>query len=287
MINQELLDYIQSRAKQDVSREQIIKELELGGWQMQDIEEGFNTLPTTSISANSTLSDIAPIPATSFSWKIEVSLIMVIIIIGGGIYVASKTLGDTEKEFELSESTFIKESEETDVLTSVSEVPAIVLDEKPNESEPSQEVVYEESVETIITETPTAETFTTEKDEKVLNQFNLVIAEKIKSCESYSGQYIHVFTSEILQREIKEIDGGVCRIVEEWPNNGQMECNLTKNQRESMSAYYTQVAEAESFQINMNSSSGSEPEGEFIIDGKVELKYQELLSNGACVITGY
>jgi len=95
MVNQQLLDYIKQQLQQGVSREQIKSFLMANGWQTQDIEEGFNTInSSTPIEQYSNFPTKAPMKM----WKIIFVVFIGVILIGSGVYfVAQKFLKPNEK----------------------------------------------------------------------------------------------------------------------------------------------------------------------------------------------
>jgi len=61
MINQQLLDYIKQQLQQGVSKEEVKNSLMSGGWQAQDIEEGFSSVLNPAGQSSS----VTPVPTIS------------------------------------------------------------------------------------------------------------------------------------------------------------------------------------------------------------------------------
>lgn len=71
MVTQQLLDYIKAQQQNGKSKEQITQELIKGGWQAQDVEQGFVSLSTGAMPVPPTFSAKLPNPIELFkeAWK--------------------------------------------------------------------------------------------------------------------------------------------------------------------------------------------------------------------------
>ncbi len=113
--------------------------------------------------------------------------------------------------------------------------------------------------------------------------------DKLDSCESFSCEFEHPFTSELMEKEIIGLVNGKCQYTEEMPNGGRMDCDYTENLRKVIAQYYKDLVAAESAVTSIETDIGSEEaQIKYIIDGKeVENPLQEAMTNGQCTISGY
>ncbi|MEI7688831.1 MAG: hypothetical protein WCI91_01445 [Candidatus Nomurabacteria bacterium] len=87
MINQQLLDYIKQQLLKGLNKETITKELLGGGWNEQDIQEGFNTVNASnmnSFATNSVISNSNLNQVVNHSNKKALLIIVVLFIIAAG-----------------------------------------------------------------------------------------------------------------------------------------------------------------------------------------------------------
>jgi hypothetical protein len=97
MINQQIIDYIKQQMQQGVSQEQIKNSLMANGWQLQDIEENFNKITSTSNTYPS-----VPVVTPNGNWKNIVIAVIVVVVLGGGTYFASQTLSKPKESNKIS-----------------------------------------------------------------------------------------------------------------------------------------------------------------------------------------
>ena len=111
--------------------------------------------------------------------------------------------------------------------------------------------------------------------------------DKLDACESFSCEFEHPFTGEMMEKEVVGLVNGKCQYTEEMPNNGRMDCEYSESLRKAVAQYYRDVASAES--VGTSAKIGSEgTETTYTIDGQeVENPLQEAMDSGACTISGY
>ena len=112
---------------------------------------------------------------------------------------------------------------------------------------------------------------------------------KLDACESFSCEFEHPFTGEMMEKKIVGLVNGKCQYTEEMPNNGRMDCGYSESLRKAVAQYHRDIAAAESAgtQAKIDIVSG-EVETKYTIDGKeVENPLQEAMDTGACTISGY
>lgn len=112
MINQQMLDYIKQQMQQGVDQEQIKNSLMANGWQLQDIEEGFN-----KIVATPNLYSTVPVAASSGVWRIIAGVIIGVAVLGGGAYLASQTIFKSKEVPKISNEVSNQPSAETPTNT--------------------------------------------------------------------------------------------------------------------------------------------------------------------------
>ncbi len=113
--------------------------------------------------------------------------------------------------------------------------------------------------------------------------------DKLSTCTKYKCRFIHPFTKETMEKEIKGIIAGRCNYIEEMPNNGKFECNYTESQRIVAAQYYKDIAEAESFGVRSKIDFfGDKEETTYTIDGKeVGNPLQTFINDGTCGMVDY
>lgn len=248
MTNQQLLDYIKQQLQQGVGREQIKSSLVANGWQAQDIEEGFNAVNALVLPGQYSATSVSSLAKM---WKILAGVLVGIVILGGGAYLASKT--------------FLK-SEEAPKIS----------------NEASNQLPTNKPAETITpSEQPTQQTQSQNPE--------IVFADKLSSCTKYKTTFKHPFTGETLEKEILGIVNGKCDYIEQMPNGGKMECKYSESERMAVAQYYKDVATAESVGTSLNSDLGSgKTKTTYTINGKVvDNPLQEATNSGVCIISGY
>lgn len=245
-----MLDYIKQQTQQGVNQEQIKNSLMANGYQQQDIEEGFN-----NIVAQSAPSPLSAIPVATFSgtWKIIVGIVIGMLILGGGAYLASQTIFKSKEAPKISNEVSSQPSAETPTDTTT--------------PQPSQQPVTQTQPQNP----------------------QIVFADKLSSCIPYKITFKHPLTGDMLEKEILGIVNGKCDYVEQMPNNGKMECKYTESERKAAAQYYKDVASAETVGTSVNANLGnSEQKTTYTINGKiVDNPLQEFMNSGVCVITGY
>ena len=114
MVNQKMLDYIKQQMLQGISQEQIKNSLMANGWQLQDIEEGFN-----NIVAQSRPSSFPAVPVASFSgtWKIIAGIVIGVVVLGSGAYLVSQTIFKSKELPKISNEVLNQPSTETPTNT--------------------------------------------------------------------------------------------------------------------------------------------------------------------------
>jgi hypothetical protein len=115
----------------------------------------------------------------------------------------------------------------------------------------------------------------------------IVFADKLSSCTSYKTTFKHLFTGDMLEKEIVGMIGGKCNYHEQMPNGGKMECNYIESERVAVAQYYKDIASAQSFGTSLQVTDQGR-KTKYTIDGKeVENPLEEAINSGACVVTGY
>jgi len=111
--------------------------------------------------------------------------------------------------------------------------------------------------------------------------------DKLDTCEVFSCDFEHPFTGEQMNKEITELKNGICKITEQMPNNGQMDCAYSISLRKAIAQYHRDLAVAES--LGTSVSFGEDVvDAVYTIDGKeVVNPLQEAMESGACIISGY
>ena len=248
MVNQQLLDYIKQQIQQGVSREQIKSSLMTNGWQSADVEEAFNSINYSAQGQQvSSFSNKSPVSA----WKIVTAFLIGVVVIGGGIYFANKTLFKSEETSKVS-------NEVSDQSATNKPTENVTPSEQPTEQPQPQNP-------------------------------EIVFADKLNSCTKYKTTFKHPFTGEMLEKEILGIVNGKCNYVEQMPNGGKMECKYSESERMVVAQYYKDVANAESVGTSFSADLGSEEQKTtYTINGKVvDNPLQEAMTSGVCVISGY
>lgn len=131
---------------------------------------------------------------------------------------------------------------------------------------------------------------TTEKDIRAEEQRKyLAFAESLRTCTKYQDTFRHFFTGGMMNREILGIIDGKCRYIEEMPNDGQMECNYSEEDRLIAAAAHKEFAETGSAraEIGGTTATGESQAESTIGNERRENPLQEFLDNGVCVISGY
>lgn len=113
--------------------------------------------------------------------------------------------------------------------------------------------------------------------------------DKLDLCETFSCEFEHPFTGEMMERKIIGLVNGKCQYTEEMPNNGKMDCEYSESLRKAIAQYYRDLAIAESVGTNIEANLGSgDVKTTYTIDGKeVENPLQEAMDSGECIISGY
>ncbi|MAE13109.1 hypothetical protein CMO92_00960 [Candidatus Woesearchaeota archaeon] len=113
--------------------------------------------------------------------------------------------------------------------------------------------------------------------------------DKLESCEPFSCEFDHPFTSDLMERQIVGLEDDKCKYSEEMPNNGRMDCEFTESLRKAMAKYHKDIAASESSRTDIKADLGSgDVETTYMIDGKqVQNPLQEALITKQCVISGY
>ncbi len=250
MVNQQILDYISQQIKQGVSQEQIKNSLIANGWQQQDVEEGFSNM--VAQSAPGSLS-AAPVAIPGGTRKIIVGIVIGMMVLGGGVYLASQTIFKPKEMLKISNKVSNQLSAETP------------------------------------TDTTTPPSSQQSAAQPRLQQPEMVFPDKLSSCTPYKITFKHPLTGEMLEKEILGIVNGKCDYVEQMPNNGKMECKYTESERKAAAQYYKDVASAETFGASVSANLvDGEQKTTYTIDGKVvDNPLQEFMNSGVCVITGY
>lgn len=250
MINQQLLDYIKQQLQQNASREQIKNSLLASGWQVQDIEEGFNAV-NFSVAAEQKLN----FPDKKFMkmGKIIAISFIGIAVIGSGIYFVSQNFFELEKSFnEL--------------------IDQIWTEDQPASSSPVSGLPVEQTPK--INTTGNCDIF----------------SDKLSSCTKYKCQFVNLLIKETIEKEISGIINGKCNYTEQITNNGKMECKFTESARKAVAEYYKNAIQLESMGIIIDEELGSSDKQKiaYIMDGKVvENPLQEAINNGMCAISSY
>lgn len=248
MANPQLLDYIKQQLQQGISKEQIKSSLITNGWQAQDIEEGFNALNSPVLPEQYSATSLS---SSAKMWKILAGVLVGVVILGGGAYLASKT--------------FLKSEEAPKISDEVSnQLPT---------SKPAETVTPSKQ--------PTPQTQPQNPE--------IVFADKLSSCIKYKTTFKHPFTGETLEKEVLGVINEKCNYVEQMPNGGKMECKYSESERMVVAQYYKDVATAESVGTSLDADFGSgEQKTTYTINGKVvNNPLQEAMNSGVCVISGY
>jgi hypothetical protein len=251
MINQQILDYIKQQIQQGVSREQIKSSLIANGWQAQDIEEGFNNIDALNTP---TAYSVAPVAASSGLWKIIAGVVIGVAVLGGSAYLASQTIFKSEEAPKIANK---------------------VANQTPTET-PSESLIPQQP-----SEQPTPQTQPQNPE--------IVFADKLSSCAKYKATLKHPLTGDMLEKEILGVVGDKCNYIEQMPNGGKMECKYSESESMVVAQYYKDVANAESVGTSFSADLGREEQkATYTINGKVvDNPLQEVMTSGACVISGY
>ncbi len=178
-----------------------------------------------------------------------------ILAFAGGMYIASQKLAPKEAN-QLS-------------AQPVSQPPPTVNSEKPVVPNPSESTPAPKAPPpTAVAEWQNAEA---------------LIAEKLSSCTPFQASFVNPITNERLTKEIIGLVAGKCEYHEEFPNNGNMKCLYTEEERRAVAQFYKDEARAKSLGVSVSGTSHT-----YTIDGKkVTDPVQEALINKICVISGY
>lgn len=117
----------------------------------------------------------------------------------------------------------------------------------------------------------------------------IVFADKLSSCAKYKATLKHPLTGDMLEKEILGVVGDKCNYIEQMPNGGKMECKYSESESMVVAQYYKDVANAESVGTSFSADLGREEQkATYTINGKVvDNPLQEVMTSGACVISGY
>jgi len=113
--------------------------------------------------------------------------------------------------------------------------------------------------------------------------------DKLDLCESFSCEFKHPLTDEIMKREIIGLVDGKCQYTEGMPNNSRMDCECSRNLRKAIAQYYRDIITARSAGAGVEVNLGSDDiKTIYTIDGEeVENPLQEAMDSGQCIISGY
>ena len=252
MVNQQLIDWIKSEEAQGYTPQQLYNSLIQQGYNQNEVNEAIRiaSQPSQQINQSS-----EPTKKSFNFLPILIIGIVVIGLIGGGIFFF------TSQNERIGSDTKIN-SENMLTNKKTGQTPEIdQSDKQAQEEEPPE------------TELSGCDAF----------------PNKLDSCESFSCEFEHPFTGELMEKKIIGLVDGKCQYTEEMPNNGKMDCEYTESLRKAVAQYHRDLAASESAGTNVKTDLRSgNVETTYTIDGKeVENPLQEAMTNGQCTISGY
>ena len=107
---------------------------------------------------------------------------------------------------------------------------------------------------------------------------------KLRACKPYVCEYVHPFTGELMNREIKGLTDGNCIQEEELPGNLLMICNFDKSLRMAVAQYYEDSLNVSTDNLSIG-TSGSIDDLTYLVNGEeVSNPLQKAMDDKLCIL---
>ncbi|MEJ0062014.1 MAG: hypothetical protein WDO70_02095 [Alphaproteobacteria bacterium] len=113
----------------------------------------------------------------------------------------------------------------------------------------------------------------------------------LESCSPYQCSFVHPFTRQAMEKNIRGENNGKCLYTEQMPGGGRLECAYTPEMRQAVTEELRNYASGKPISGKTHgtaSASGSNIQSTYVMDGKeYPSAMQQALNEGQCVTTGY
>ena len=109
----------------------------------------------------------------------------------------------------------------------------------------------------------------------------------LENCETYTCEFTHILTGEMMTRSIFQNSDGTCGYIEEMPEGGKMECNYSLSMLKDMADFYRNTLNTDvGFSTKVDTET-KESITTYVINGiEYESALAKAINDGTCVISG-